>query len=100
MEKLSELTNQLSNEKKKPKNKRNNALMADLREQILQQKAILKSGYQNRRMEKRKAEVNLNLSLWNKKNEQYAKIREARKNEQLEAEKKRAEKMQQKKKAK
>lgn len=97
MEKLSELSAQLQIEKKKPKNERNNKLMSDLQDQIWKHKAILRSGYQKRRMEKRMEEVALNLSLWKKKNEMYAKIREAKKKELLEAEKRKDQKSQAKK---
>lgn len=100
MEKLSELKKQLAIEQKKPKNSKNKALINDIQDQIWRQKAILKNEYRNRQAEKHMAEVNLNLSLWKRKNEKYAKIRNAKKNERLEAEKRKVEKIQQKKKAK
>lgn len=90
----------MSVEKQKPKNERNNALMADIQEQIWQQNAILKREYRNRQMEKQKEEVTLKLSLWKRKNERYAKIREANKKERLDKEKKQVKKLQQKKKTK
>lgn len=96
----SELNEKLSDEKRKPKNTRNNALIGHIQDQIKQHKETLQSEFWNRREEKRITEVNLNLSLWKKKNDRYGKIREANKKERLEAEKKKVDKLQQKKKAK
>lgn len=100
MSTLSELKEKLYVEKRKPKNMRNNALIEDIQDQIKDQKQILQSTFWNRREEKRVHEVNLNLSLWKKKNDRYGKIREANKKERLAAEKKKVDKLQQKKKTK
>lgn len=100
MEKLLKLNAQLSAEKKKHKSDRNNELIEDLQMRIAQEREILTKEFRNRQMQKRKAEVDLKLSLWKKKNEGYAKIREAKQKEILESEKQKAEKTQQKKKTK
>lgn len=99
MSTLSELKKKLYIEKRKPKNTRNNASIEDIQDQIKFEKEMLHSEFYNRREEKRITEVNLNLSLWKKKNDRYGKIREANKKERLAAEKKKMDKLHHKKKA-
>lgn len=100
MGKLPELKIQLSTKKKKPKNARNNSLIRNTKEQLSKQKELLCKEYRNRQMEKQKDEVNFKLSLWKKKKDRYTKIREAKQKERILIEKKKVDKIQQKKKAK
>lgn len=97
MEKLSELKTTLSNEWKKPKCDRDYDLIRSIETQIKQEKAILRAEYKNRERENHDAEVKLRLSLYKKKNDMYGKVREEKKREKLEHEKKQIEKIKQKK---
>lgn len=100
MEKLKELKTTLSAEWKKPKSDRNYELIHNIQEQIQEQKTIWHKQYKKRQKEKHVAEVSVALSLFKKKNDAYGKIREEKKKERLEREKKERGKLQPKKKAK